>query len=194
MTDHAIRAIRDLRLAAERELGTVEAQLAALSERVSRLRITEEELTAALGATMPSRSKRSRKGKSQGPRAASPPRPVGVPQTPHMICVAIAEAQDRGLPGLRPEETRDFIRAKWWPAVEIDAVGPTMWRMAKRGRLRKNGTVYSLKNETPAVGAAGASRSGSGVNGAAYSPSPPDPWAQRNRERCSVAKVAALKP
>jgi hypothetical protein len=177
-----LQAIHDRRAAIERALVTLDEERATLQSELGELQIAENVgVRLSKGASHPRAAppKEKRRVARKGRRRTnpkSPTRPAGIPQTAAMIREALADAASRGLPGLRPEEIRDFIRAKWWPGVHVDSVAPTAWRMAtKEGRLRKEGSLYSLlKNEAPAEPTAGASRSGPAVNGAAHQPAPGD--------------------
>jgi hypothetical protein len=115
-------------------------------------------------------TKSRRKGKGQAARAKSAPKPPGLSDTPTLIMAVL-----RSDGALRPEEIRDRIRDRYWPGVQFEAIGPTVWRMWKDGRLVRGGGSYALpSNETPAGETAGASKSDPEVNGADHSPSPPD--------------------
>lgn len=38
----------------------------------------------------------------------------------------------------------DYIRVRWWPNVPGVSIGPSAWRMWKRGLLVKDGYLYKL--------------------------------------------------
>ena len=51
-------------------------------------------------------------------------------------------------------EPRDLTRAiarRWWPSVKSEEVSPIVWRMWKRGQLRKEGSLYLLPENTEAA-------------------------------------------
>jgi hypothetical protein len=177
MTDH-LASIRHRRATIARERAVFVERINALDAEDGKLGIAEEVIAAIDGDNPPratkDRPKRTRKGRIAYARPKTPPRPPGIPETPVMIRAALRAAQDNGEPGLRPQEIRDFIRVHWWPNVQIDAIGPIAWRMAKEGRLQKVENLYSVENETPAGSTAGVSRSGPVVNGSAHQPPPGD--------------------
>jgi hypothetical protein len=73
-------------------------------------------------------------------------KPEGLPSIPDMILEAIRHTHGLGAPGLDPAGLTSFIRGRHWPSVLANVVGPTAWRMWKRGELAKDGSVYSLPN------------------------------------------------
>ena len=74
-------------------------------------------------------------------------KPDNIPSMPEMIISALEEVMRSGSQGLQPAGIASFIRAKWWPEVQINNVGPIAWRMWKRNQLRKDGPIYALPNE-----------------------------------------------
>jgi len=74
-----------------------------------------------------------------------PTKPVGIPTVPNMIMEALLVASDNGMYGMEPSHVTAFIRDNYWPSVQSQNVAPTMWRMARDGKLTKNGSVYSLR-------------------------------------------------
>ncbi|MCW5773694.1 MAG: hypothetical protein KIT16_18775 [Rhodospirillaceae bacterium] len=71
-------------------------------------------------------------------------RPPGIPTMPEMIREALSQAQAQGYNGLKPAGLLSFVRAKYWPNAPQSSVGPTAWRMAKRGEIKKHGPNYKL--------------------------------------------------
>jgi hypothetical protein len=64
-----------------------------------------------------------------------------------MIMALLREAAGQGKPGLEPREMQISISKRWWPTVKSEDVGPTAWRMWKDGRLSKDGSLYSIKQQ-----------------------------------------------
>lgn len=88
-----------------------------------------------------------------------PRKPKGIPKILVMADTVLAESEALGQPWLEPTQIAEVIRARWWPTVETGFITPQLWRAAKIGKLRKDGTRYARvqRNEkTPAVGTTGA--------------------------------------
>jgi hypothetical protein len=71
-------------------------------------------------------------------------KPEGIPTMPEMIVEALKDAKAKGQRGLEPKQMADFIAAKYWPTVTINAVGPIAWRMYSKERLAKRQSRYFL--------------------------------------------------
>lgn len=82
--------------------------------------------------------------------SGAPVKPAGIPTMPEMIVDALRSTTNPF--GLSPKDIMEFIAAKYWPDVRSELVGPIAWRMAKEGRLVKNGTIYCLPNANEAAG------------------------------------------
>jgi hypothetical protein len=76
------------------------------------------------------------------PAAPSASKPQGLPSVPEMILQALVDAAD----GLRPRDITQTIRREWWADMPADRVPVTAFRMAKEGRLAKDGNKYRLLN------------------------------------------------
>jgi hypothetical protein len=74
--------------------------------------------------------------------APSVSKPHGLPSVPEMILQALVDATD----GLRPRDITQTIRREWWCDMPADRVPVTAFRMAKEGRLAKDGNRYKLLN------------------------------------------------
>jgi hypothetical protein len=74
------------------------------------------------------------------PDAPSASKPQGLPSVPEMILQALVDAAD----GLRPRDITQTIRREWWPGMPGDRVLTTAFRMAREGRLAKDGNRYKL--------------------------------------------------
>ncbi len=79
-------------------------------------------------------------------------KPADAPAMPLMIMEALLVAHEAGKDRLEPKDITQFVRDRYWPDAPTSSVGPTVWRMAKDGRLRKLGEFYALP-EAPADGA-----------------------------------------
>ena len=76
--------------------------------------------------------------------------PVGPKMTvPEMVLEVLSRPEN--VQGARPDPVLTAIRESYDPNIDPNNVRPTMWRMAKDGRLEKNGELYRLPqtNEAP---------------------------------------------
>ena len=80
--------------------------------------------------------------------AASGEKPEGIPTMPEMITEALT-AVGRGH-GLKPKDIRNWIARTYWGGVRGENVSSILWRMWKRGDLKKRASHYRLplKDET----------------------------------------------
>ena len=73
-------------------------------------------------------------------------KPTDIPTVPEMI---VKVFEQTGAPdGLSPKEITEYIRMTWWPGASAAEVSPIAWRMAKRGQLQKEGSIYRLPKVT----------------------------------------------
>ncbi len=71
-------------------------------------------------------------------------KPDDTPPLTQMIVRALEDGISHGHAGLRPRAMADFVRRQWWPDATNTMIGTAAWRMAREGRLARNGGVYSL--------------------------------------------------
>jgi len=64
-------------------------------------------------------------------------KPEGTPSVPEMILEALTYAAKLGRPRLKPAEMLSYIRGKWWPNAESNAVSSIAWRMWQREQIDK---------------------------------------------------------
>lgn len=119
-----------------------EAKIAALQSEQRELEVVERVIIRLKGyaPSVTITDERPPKGKPE--TAAKPP---NTPTIPDMIFEALRVAYIREQKiGLGPKAITDYIAEKWWPNVKINAVGPVIWRMWKRGQLTKPDPARSL--------------------------------------------------
>lgn len=77
------------------------------------------------------------------PKGSKPP---DIPTVPQMILAVLRDAASaNGKIEMAPSEVTSMIGKRWWPDVPVNAIGPIMWRMWKRGELEYgDGRWYSL--------------------------------------------------
>lgn len=71
-------------------------------------------------------------------RRLGPARPAGTPTLFNMAYQVIADAEQRGEPGLSGQGIVDSIGKLYWPGVKGPQVLPSIYGFAKHGRLRKS--------------------------------------------------------
>ena len=73
-------------------------------------------------------------------------KPPNIPTTPEMIMEILKPHAANGTatygPAMTPKQLADAIRVRWWPSVTPTEISPIAWRMAKRGELVKDGSLY----------------------------------------------------
>jgi len=140
-----LKIVQYKRRAISQKIAQQREVLAALEAQERDLEVTErvlasldaEEAEPEAGAPEPERE--------VTPVAAEPTgKPEGIPTMPDMIIEALKDAKAKGQRGLEPKQMADFIAAKWWPGVTINAVGPIAWRMYSKERLSKRQSRYFL--------------------------------------------------
>ncbi len=76
----------------------------------------------------------------------TPRKPPNIPTIPEMITDILKPHAANGTvtysPAMTPKQLADAIRERWWPSVTPTEISPIAWRMAKRGELVKNGSLY----------------------------------------------------
>ena len=163
MTDQ-LKLVRDRREAVEAEIEHLIARISALKAELPDLQVTERTLARLAGsdsqvsalATMFAVGEGEEVGKLITPAKLAAAlngggKPSGIPTTPDMILTLMTEARRRGSNGYEPQELTRAISRRWWPGVKSEEVSPIVWRMWKRGQLRKVGSVYLLPENTEAA-------------------------------------------
>lgn len=163
MTDQ-LKLVRDRREAVEAEIEQLVARIAALKAELPDLTVTERTLARLSGEPV-SPSVSSLFTESSEPEVERKPitaaqlaaalngggKPSGTPTTPDMIMTLMMESRRRGAGGMEPRDLTRAISRRWWPGVKSEEVSPIVWRMWKRGQLRKEGSLYLLPENTEAA-------------------------------------------
>lgn len=163
MTDQ-LKLVRDRREAVEAEIEHLIARIAALKAELPDLQVTERTLARLAGVDAPAslsgmfadapEKEADRKPITSAQLAAAlngGGKPSGLPTTPDMILTLLMESRRRGVGGMEPRDLTRAIARRWWPGVKSEEVSPIVWRMYKRGQLRKEGSVYLLTENTEAA-------------------------------------------
>jgi hypothetical protein len=72
----------------------------------------------------------------------STPRPSGIPTTPQMLDILLAEAERAGKQGLVGRDLVVGIRQRWWPGVGWNSILPTAFALVAKGRLDRKGKLF----------------------------------------------------
>jgi hypothetical protein len=163
MTDQ-LKLVRDRRQAVEAEIEHLIARIAALKAELPDLQVTERTLARLAGVESPPSLSSMFTDPPEGEPEAkviTPAKlaaalngggkPSGLPTMPDMILTLLMEARRRGADGLEPRDLTRGIARRWWPGVKSEEVSPIVWRMYKRGQLRKEGSLYVLPKNSEAA-------------------------------------------
>lgn len=71
-------------------------------------------------------------------------KPDGLPSVAKMIVSVLEEAAADGYHGFRPCDLAEIVRKTWQRDVQTKVVNTIAWKMAKDGKLVKDGSVYRL--------------------------------------------------
>jgi hypothetical protein len=161
-----LKLVRDRREAVEAEIEHLIARIAALKAELPDLQVTERTLARLAGVDDSPRLSSMFVGRPPYEVGDGTPisaaqlaaalngggKPSGLPTTPDMILTLLIESRRRGLNGMEPKDLTRAISRRWWPGVKSEEVSPIVWRMHKRGQLRKEGSLYLLPENTEAAG------------------------------------------
>lgn len=160
-----LKLVRDRRIAVESEIEHLIARIAALKAELPDLQVTERTLARLAGnessviyaasLVFSSDNEPEPKPITSAQLAAAlngGGKPSGLPTTPDMILTLLMESRRRGAGGMEPQDLTRGIARRWWPGVKSEEVSPIVWRMWKRGQLRKEGSLYLLPENTEAAG------------------------------------------
>jgi hypothetical protein len=144
MTSSAEDAVRQ-------RIDEVDEYIARLERSVGLLASERIKLVEALEAIISSESNRSEldslgaaeivEALGHGDRSSS-----SLPSLPDLVVEVLRSASLIGEQSLTPQEITARIRAKWSRSVAATSIGPIAWRMARDGRLVRDGGAYALPN------------------------------------------------
>jgi hypothetical protein len=137
-------AIQKEKALVAKKLAAIDRDRAMLEQQASELAVTERTLARILGVDLPQETGGST---SNGSKAGGKPKKL--PSIYQMMLALLAEA-----PGgaLEVQDAMRLIRERWWPSAERNDIAPTLWRLAKTGKLKKDGTSYALpETEEPST-------------------------------------------
>jgi hypothetical protein len=127
----------------------IETRLQEIREAISTLQIEAEELAVALRVFERfSTPVALEEIDNAGLPKLGPPRPPGIPSTFEMTEMVLKSSEREGKNGLIANEIVEQIGKRYWPGVVGPQILPTIYKLAKEGRIRKisSGKFKSLHN------------------------------------------------
>lgn len=131
-----LQTIQRLKSEAADKLAHLDRERAAVEQWVSELTVTERTLARVLSVDLPEPQEDV---PVAGQRSSGKPR--GIPSIYIMAATLLRDASE---PWMEGQEIVKAIRDRWWPTAETNDIAPTLWRLAKHGKLRKEATRYAL--------------------------------------------------
>ncbi|ADP72472.1 hypothetical protein Rvan_3279 [Rhodomicrobium vannielii ATCC 17100] len=123
---------REIIVGLRARLAETERDISVLQERAVKYRDAIAAMEAVLGLLEDQGSNQSDTQTKLGP-----PRPSGAPTNFEMARLVLLSAQKEGKAGLTAAELVDEIGRRYWPGVQAPQIMPTMYQLAKNGRLIK---------------------------------------------------------
>lgn len=111
----------------------LEQAMSALAQEESELAITKRTVAKMIGIELEAMAEQPR-GKGRG-------KPKDIPSVYDMTARLLRES---GQDWLETQEIIRLIRERWWPSAEGNDIAPTLWRLQKDKKLRKDGTRYAM--------------------------------------------------
>jgi hypothetical protein len=71
---------------------------------------------------------------------------------PSVYVMTVTLLRESGSKGLEPQEIVTLVRQRWWPGASSNDINPTLWRLSKHGKLRKEDGRYFLPADTRPAG------------------------------------------
>jgi hypothetical protein len=140
-----IELVRDRRVAIRGEREALAQALRALDEEEANLKITEEtlmRLERSVGTERKGQETTRRTPSRKRVSKTGSPRPPGLPTTREMIDAVLETAERAGRRGLSGKGIVELIDSQFWPGVGFNNIIPEAARLAKRGHLTRDGTLY----------------------------------------------------
>lgn len=130
-----LKEVQREKAAAVQRLAALDHERSDVEQQINELAITERTLARLLSVDLPeplvpASSELSKRKKPEG--------------IPTIYVMTLTLFRDQGVHWLEGQEIVQAIREKWWPTAKNDDIGPTLWRLAKMGKLVKQGTKYAL--------------------------------------------------
>jgi hypothetical protein len=149
--DNALTPILEKKAALEAERNRIKTRLdmidIEIADHETAIRIFQRVTGKVEQKLQPSKHVKKQKLEKQ----SLPTKPDGVPTIPEMITTILERAAAQGHRALQPKFFLRLIQSEWWPEAPSEHIGPTLWRMAKAGRLNKEGDYYSLPQTNEAT-------------------------------------------
>jgi hypothetical protein len=128
-----LQTVQDRKANVELELRELERRRLELQQEAGDLAITERTLARLLHVNLPMAPLET------APDVAVRKKPKNIPSVYVMTITLLRES---GSKGLEPQEIVAFVRQRWWPAASSNDINPTLWRLSKHGKLRKEDGRY----------------------------------------------------
>jgi len=135
-----IAGLRADHLGALQELDAEDAELDVADRVIARLTATPPSVSPSKAVSLVASLNEYAGGTPPG----TGKKPPNIPTLPEMIREILKSTNQSSPVSLTPKEMAEKIRLLWWPEVTPTEVSPIAWRMAQRGELAKDGSVYSL--------------------------------------------------
>lgn len=143
MTDSTHHILRE-------RLLRIEAEISALSKERDEIRSALDVVARYTTSATSSTAMESQVKEADAQPALGAGRPEGIPTIWDMVLEFFNNSK---VQSATVGDITDFIRGRWWPGVANSQVGPTLYRIAGEGRLRKVGkgkfALPDIKNEPP---------------------------------------------
>jgi hypothetical protein len=136
-TANQLKIIQQRRKALARERAEVERKIALIDQEESDLAISERTLARLLGVSLDP----DLEDLSQLRKRPKGGKPRDIPSIHEMALVLYGDTKQEWL---ETQEIVRLIKQKWWPSAKRNDIAPTLWRLHKDGKLRKDGTRYAL--------------------------------------------------
>ena len=116
----------------------IERRLQEIRETISALQVEADELAVALRVfeRYSTPELLEKKDNIDIPKLG-PPRPPGIPSTYEMTDMVLKSSERDGKNGLSANEIVEQIGKRYWPGVVGAQILPTIYKLAKDGRIRK---------------------------------------------------------
>ena len=116
-------------------LAELDAARVQSEQRINELAITERTLARLLSVDLPEPDD------STATNGSKRKKPAGIPT---IFVMTLTLFRENGVHWMDGHEIVQAIRKRWWPTADNNDISPTLWRLAKTGKLVKRGTEYGL--------------------------------------------------
>jgi len=129
-----LRDIQREKAAEIQRLAEHDAERARIEQRINELSVTERTLARLMSVDLPEPER-------SATETVNRKKPEGIPT---IYIMAVTLLRESGVHWMEGQDFVQAIRNRWWPTADSNDITPTLWRLAKTGKLVKNGTKYAL--------------------------------------------------